>query len=182
MCGTLLGHPRWHPEPLGLLVAWCDIHWTLLCQHHCGWLWGRQTFHSEKTQSVKRAWLKQIYLVWSLPYQQCSNSLYDVRFVLTDGCISPGAMGGECACQAEVAIALSHGVLDSLAQRSPWDLERGSAFFQLGFPCAGLYLSVFLFSFFIYFFPPLPFPSFLLSSIPLSFLLPFFLVNPVYVI
>lgn len=171
MSGTLLDHPRWHPEPLGLLVTRHDIHWTLLIHPYCGWLRGRQTFHHEKTQSIKRTWLKYIYLVWSLSYQQWSNSLCDVRFVLTNGCLRPGAMGSDNACQIEVAIALSRGGLHSLAQRSPWDLDRGSAFFQLGFLPADFCLSCFPFLYFYVLPQPLPFPLFFS---PLSFSIPFF--------
>lgn len=160
MSAALLDHPRWHPEPLGLLVTRHDIQRTLLIHPYCGWLQGRQTSHQEKTQSIKRNWLKDVYLVWSLCYQQWSSSLCDVRLVLTNGCIRPGAVGSDSACQIAVAVALSHGVLHSLTQRSPWDLERGSVFFQLGFPPADFCLPFSpLFSIFIYF-PPLPFPLF----------------------
>lgn len=125
-------------------------------------------------QSIKRTWLKYIYLVWSLSYQQWSNSLCDVRFVLTNGYMRPGAMGSDNACQIEVAIALSHGVLHSLAQRSPWDLERGSVFFQLGFPPADFCLPFFpLFSIFIY--SPPSFSFIFLSFVPSHPFFPLFL-------
>lgn len=40
---------------------------------------------------------------WSYP--QRSHGLCNVKLVLTDGSVRPGAMGGD-ACQSEVAIAL----------------------------------------------------------------------------
>lgn len=178
MSGTLLDHPRWHPEPLGLLVTRHDIHWTLLIHPYCGWLRGRQTFHHEKTQSIKRTWLKYIYLVWSLSYQQWSNSLCDVRFVLTNGCLRPGAMGSDNACQIEVAIALSRGGLHSLAQRS-W---QRLCVLPAGFSSCRFLSFLFPFSLFLCTSPTSSFSFIFLSFVLLYPILPSFLVSPICVI
>ena len=111
-----------------------------------------------------------------LSYQQCSSKagLCNVRFVLKDGYVWPRAAGGDDACQMEVAIALYHGVLRRQAQRSPWDLGRGSVFFQLGFPWHGFLSFIFSLLLLFVFSHLLSHPFLSVSSFPLSFLPPFF--------
>ena len=146
------------------------------------WMTARETdLPSWKTQSIKRTWLTYIYLVWSLSYQQWRNSLCDVRFVLTNGCIRPGAMGSYNACQTEVAIAY-HMVSFTVSPRGHPEILREAL-------CSSswvflLQISVFLvslFSIFIYY-PRSSFSFIFLSFVPLSPSLPSFLVSPISVI